>query len=34
MLRHAMKRASGATPIWFPAPSSPTIVPVVCVPWS
>jgi hypothetical protein len=29
----AMKRARGATPIWFTAPvSSPTIVPIVCVP--
>jgi hypothetical protein len=24
--------AAGATPIWLPAPSSPTIVPMVCVP--
>ncbi len=27
--------ACGATPIWFGpgSPSSPTIVPIVCVPW-
>ena len=29
----AIHRAPGATPIWLPAPSSPTIVPIVCVPW-
>src|SRR5206468_1046934 len=29
----AIQRAAGATPIWLPAPSSPTIVPMVCVPW-
>src|SRR4029453_7426485 len=30
----AIHFAAGATPIWLPAPSSPTIVPIVCVPWS
>src|SRR5215216_2862472 len=31
----AIQRACGATPIWFVpgSPSSPTIVPIVCVPW-
>src|SRR5262245_31981474 len=29
----AIQRAWGATPIWSPAPSSPTIVPIVWVPW-
>ena len=28
----AIHLAAGATPIWFTAPSSPTIVPMVCVP--
>ena len=28
----AIQRAPGATPIWL-APSAPTIVPIVCVPW-
>ena len=32
MLRHPIHFAAGAMPIWLPAPSSPTIVPVVCVP--
>ena len=30
----AIHRAPGATPIWFAPPSLPTIVPIVCVPWS
>ena len=30
---HAIQRAPGATPIWLAPPSSPTIVPIVCVPW-
>src|SRR5262245_5853676 len=30
----AIHLAPGATPIWFAPPSSPTIVPMVCVPWS
>src|SRR5207247_1194363 len=31
----AIHLACGATPIWFVpgSPSSPTIVPIVCVPW-
>ena len=31
----AIHFACGATPIWFGpgSPSSPTIVPIVCVPW-
>ncbi len=29
----AIHFASGATPIWLPKPSSPIIVPMVCVPW-
>ena len=31
----AIQRACGATPIWLApgSPSSPTIVPIVCVPW-
>ena len=29
----AIHRASGATPIWFAPPSSPTMVPMVWVPW-
>ena len=29
----AIHFAPGATPIWLAAPSSPTIVPIVCVPW-
>ncbi len=29
----AIHRAPGATPIWLPAPSSPSIVPMVWVPW-
>src|SRR5436309_8654764 len=33
MFRQAIHLAPGATPIWFPAPSSPTAVPIVCVPW-
>ena len=32
MLRQAIQRAPGATPIWLPAPSSPTMVPVTWVP--
>ena len=32
MLRQPIHFAPGAIPIWLPAPSSPTIVPVVCVP--
>jgi hypothetical protein len=32
MLRQPIHFAPGATPIWLPAPSSPTTVPVVCVP--
>ena len=35
MLRQPIQRACGATPIWLPSPSSPTMVPIVCVPcWS
>src|SRR5262245_19491451 len=30
--RAAIQRAPGATPTWLPAPSSPTMTPVVCVP--
>ncbi len=30
----AIQVAPGATPIWLPAPSSPTIVPIVWVPWA
>ena len=30
----AIHFAPGATPIWLPAPSSPTMVPIVWVPWS
>ena len=33
MLRQPIHFAPGATPIWCSAPSSPTAVPVVCVPW-
>ena len=33
MFRQPIHRAPGATPIWFEPPSSPTIVPIVCVPW-
>ncbi|URN06942.1 hypothetical protein LUW74_28900 [Actinomadura madurae] len=29
----AIQRTPGATPIWLPSPSSPAIVPIVCVPW-
>src|SRR5687768_37003 len=29
----AIQSAPGATPIWLPLPSSPTMVPMVCVPW-
>jgi hypothetical protein len=29
----AIHWAPGAMPTWLPAPSSPTMVPVVCVPW-
>src|SRR5690554_5520009 len=29
----AIQVAPGATPIWLPLPSSPTMVPVTCVPW-
>src|SRR5262245_6914939 len=29
----AIHFAAGATPIWLPMPSSPTIVPIVWVPW-
>ena len=32
MLRQPIHFAPGAIPIWLPAPSSPTIVPVVCEP--
>src|SRR5215470_20168038 len=32
MFRHAIHLAPGATPIWLPLPSSPTAVPIVCVP--
>src|SRR4029453_2759231 len=32
MFRQPIHFAPGATPIWLPAPSSPTAVPVVCVP--
>src|SRR5690606_576732 len=28
----AIQSASGATPIWLPSPSSPTMVPMTCVP--
>ncbi len=34
MLRQPIHFAPGATPIWFAPPSSPTIVPIVCVPWA
>ena len=33
MFRHDIHFASGATPTWLPAPSSPTAIPIVCVPW-
>ena len=33
MLRQAIQLAAGATPIWLPKPSSPVMVPMVCVPW-
>ena len=33
MQRQPIQRACGAMPIWLPAPSSPTIVPIVWVPW-
>jgi hypothetical protein len=33
MLRQPIHFAPGAMPIWFPAPSSPIIVPVVWEPW-
>src|SRR3990170_76560 len=33
MFRQPIHFAPGATPIWLPAPSSPTIVPMVWVPW-
>src|SRR5437899_793921 len=33
MLRQPIHFAPGAIPIWLPAPSSPTIVPVVWLPW-
>ena len=33
MFRQPIHFAPGATPIWLPAPSSPTAVPVVWVPW-
>jgi hypothetical protein len=29
----AIQVTAGATPIWLPVPSSPTIVPIVWVPW-
>src|SRR5215204_5550992 len=29
----AIHRAPGATPIWLPAPSSPSMVPIVWLPW-
>src|SRR5215204_5859703 len=29
----AIHRAPGATPIWLPVPSSPSMVPIVCEPW-
>src|SRR5580765_3734739 len=32
MFRHPIHFAPGATPTWFPAPSSPAAVPIVCVP--
>ena len=32
MFRQPIHLAPGATPIWLPAPSSPDVVPVVCVP--
>src|SRR4030095_13715651 len=34
MLRQPIHFAPGATPILLEPPSSPTIVPIVCVPWS
>src|SRR6267143_442029 len=34
MLRQPIHFAPGAIPIWLPAPSSPTIVPVVWLPWA
>src|SRR5688500_12312293 len=34
MFLQAIHSASGAMPIWLAPPSSPTIVPTVCVPWS
>ena len=34
MFRQPIHFAPGAMPIWLPPPSSPTIVPIVCVPWS
>ena len=33
MFRQPIHFAPGATPTWLPAPSSPDVVPVVCVPW-
>ena len=33
MLRQPIHFAPGATPIWFPEPSSPIEVPVVWLPW-
>jgi hypothetical protein len=33
MFRQPIHFAPGATPIWLPAPSSPTVVPAVWVPW-
>ena len=33
MLRQAIHFAPGASPIWLPAPSSPTAVPMTWVPW-
>ena len=33
MLRHPIHLAEGATPILLLPPSSPTMVPIVCVPW-
>jgi hypothetical protein len=34
MLWQPIHLAPGATPIWLPEPSSPEVVPVVCVPWA
>ena len=33
MFRQPIHFAPGAIPIWLPEPSSPTIVPIVWVPW-